>query len=227
MSCGLDSGRSPACRRRRWPRSSHIPSATTIATSRNLTIDLNQHAKRSVARCLPPPPCGQVHGRAPTPDPRPAPPENVTSDCSLDGCREVGEFAPACIASTTKSALRSRDRSGIRATLTVAHAPCGHYSARLSPHRHGTARNCWKFRNRELRTGFPEGSGRNPELVVGVRGFEPPTPASRTQYSTRLSYTPNGIDRRYSVHPVHKQQGHVARALFRSMRPRHRERRQL
>ena len=30
----------------------------------------------------------------------------------------------------------------------------------------------------------------NDELV-GVRGFEPPTPASRTQYSTRLSYTPN------------------------------------
>jgi hypothetical protein len=29
------------------------------------------------------------------------------------------------------------------------------------------------------------------KLVVGVRGFEPPTPASRTQYSTRLSYTPN------------------------------------
>ena len=28
-------------------------------------------------------------------------------------------------------------------------------------------------------------------LLVGVRGFEPPTPASRTQYSTRLSYTPN------------------------------------
>ena len=27
--------------------------------------------------------------------------------------------------------------------------------------------------------------------MVGVRGFEPPTPASRTQYSTRLSYTPN------------------------------------
>ena len=27
-------------------------------------------------------------------------------------------------------------------------------------------------------------------LMVGVRGFEPPTPASRTQYSTRLSYTP-------------------------------------
>ena len=26
--------------------------------------------------------------------------------------------------------------------------------------------------------------------LVGVRGFEPPTPASRTQYSTRLSYTP-------------------------------------
>ena len=29
--------------------------------------------------------------------------------------------------------------------------------------------------------------------VVGVRGFEPPTPASRTQYSTRLSYTPTVI----------------------------------
>jgi hypothetical protein len=28
--------------------------------------------------------------------------------------------------------------------------------------------------------------------MVGVRGFEPPTPASRTQYSTRLSYTPIG-----------------------------------
>ena len=28
------------------------------------------------------------------------------------------------------------------------------------------------------------------EALVGVRGFEPPTPASRTQYSTRLSYTP-------------------------------------
>ena len=26
--------------------------------------------------------------------------------------------------------------------------------------------------------------------MVGVRGFEPPTPASRTQYSTRLSYAP-------------------------------------
>ncbi len=26
--------------------------------------------------------------------------------------------------------------------------------------------------------------------MVGVRGFEPPAPASRTQCSTRLSYTP-------------------------------------
>ena len=26
--------------------------------------------------------------------------------------------------------------------------------------------------------------------LVGVRGFEPPTPASRRQCSTRLSYTP-------------------------------------
>ena len=28
------------------------------------------------------------------------------------------------------------------------------------------------------------------QFMVGVRGFEPPTPASRTQYSTRLSYAP-------------------------------------
>ena len=30
----------------------------------------------------------------------------------------------------------------------------------------------------------------DPENLVGVRGFEPPAPASRTQCSTRLSYTP-------------------------------------
>lgn len=29
--------------------------------------------------------------------------------------------------------------------------------------------------------------------MVGARGFEPPTPASRTQYSTRLSYAPSLI----------------------------------
>ena len=29
-------------------------------------------------------------------------------------------------------------------------------------------------------------------ILVGVRGFEPPASASRTQRSTRLSYTPNG-----------------------------------
>jgi hypothetical protein len=28
------------------------------------------------------------------------------------------------------------------------------------------------------------------EKLVGVRGFEPPAPASRKQCSTRLSYTP-------------------------------------
>ena len=28
------------------------------------------------------------------------------------------------------------------------------------------------------------------EILVGVRGFEPPTPASRRQCSTKLSYTP-------------------------------------
>ena len=33
--------------------------------------------------------------------------------------------------------------------------------------------------------------------LVGVRGFEPPTPASRTQYSTGLSYTPT-VDKLYN-----------------------------
>ena len=55
----------------------------------------------------------------------------------------------------------------------------------------------------EYAGGGPAGSsrrqrGRNPPRrgndreggMVGVRGFEPPTPASRTQYSTKLSYTP-------------------------------------
>ena len=31
--------------------------------------------------------------------------------------------------------------------------------------------------------------------LVGVRGFEPPAPASRTQCSTRLSYTPAKVRR--------------------------------
>ncbi len=38
----------------------------------------------------------------------------------------------------------------------------------------------------------PWSPGKN---LVGVRGFEPPTPASRTQYSTRLSYTPKKFGR--------------------------------
>ena len=40
---------------------------------------------------------------------------------------------------------------------------------------------------------------RDQYFLVGVRGFEPPTPASRTQYSTRLSYTPNMWTRRQSL----------------------------
>ena len=38
--------------------------------------------------------------------------------------------------------------------------------------------------------------------VVGVRGFEPPTPASRTQYSTRLSYTP-----KITIRPIYTAVG--------------------
>ena len=53
-----------------------------------------------------------------------------------------------------------------------------------------------KSRQRLRDTGFqPKVSGNTfmnsrPHEVVGARGFEPPTPASRTQYSTRLSYAP-------------------------------------
>ena len=36
----------------------------------------------------------------------------------------------------------------------------------------------------------PEGWPLSFSFVVGVRGFEPPAPASRRQCSTRLSYTP-------------------------------------
>ena len=36
--------------------------------------------------------------------------------------------------------------------------------------------------------------------VVGVTGFEPATPASRTQYSTRLSYTPKRNEQRLTNH---------------------------
>ena len=37
------------------------------------------------------------------------------------------------------------------------------------------------------------------EKMVGERGFEPPAPASRRQYSTRLSYSPNEFRQVYSV----------------------------
>ncbi len=40
--------------------------------------------------------------------------------------------------------------------------------------------------------------------LVGVRGFEPPAPASRTQCSTRLSYTP-AVARGYSEAPAGPQ----------------------
>src|SRR3954467_9007588 len=35
--------------------------------------------------------------------------------------------------------------------------------------------------------------------LVGATGFEPATPASRTQYSTRLSYAPNRAEKSFSA----------------------------
>ena len=48
-------------------------------------------------------------------------------------------------------------------------------------------RSIWTFGHRASRAALPY----DPLIsLVGVRGFEPPAPASRTQCSTRLSYTP-------------------------------------
>ena len=49
----------------------------------------------------------------------------------------------------------------------------------------------------EVRTWKGRKTRRRLQELVGVRGFEPPTPASRTQYSTRLSYTPNEGNRQH------------------------------
>ena len=43
------------------------------------------------------------------------------------------------------------------------------------------------------------------DLLVGVRGFEPPTPASRRQCSTRLSYTPTVARDLYPVDLMRKR----------------------
>ena len=47
-------------------------------------------------------------------------------------------------------------------------------------------------RNLALRQSQSRLNRRSWAILVGVRGFEPPASASRTQRSTRLSYTPNG-----------------------------------
>src|SRR5690242_13865501 len=51
----------------------------------------------------------------------------------------------------------------------------------------------WKTHCSGMETGMLRAAcGTNPlEKLVGVRGFEPPAPASRKQCSTRLSYTPS------------------------------------
>ena len=59
----------------------------------------------------------------------------------------------------------------------------------------GRRRKTTSERDSARKGNFPPARPRRPRSrlrkeVVGVRGFEPPTPASRTQYSTRLSYTP-------------------------------------
>ncbi len=55
-----------------------------------------------------------------------------------------------------------------------------------------------------------------PHEVVGARGFEPPTPASRTQYSTRLSYAPILTTHLAVLRPT-KRLLHLALLLFTSL----------
>jgi hypothetical protein len=52
------------------------------------------------------------------------------------------------------------------------------------------------------------------KLLVGVRGFEPPTPSSRTMCATRLRYTPTPRPIQGSKR-VYKGVGHAAQALLR------------
>ena len=40
--------------------------------------------------------------------------------------------------------------------------------------------------------------------MVGVRGFEPPTPRSQSEYSARLSYTPKRLIKETSIHKIER-----------------------
>src|SRR5688572_2854981 len=54
-----------------------------------------------------------------------------------------------------------------------------------------SARNCYLCLRNNLLPMYPEWTlGK----VVGARGFEPPTPRSRTECSTRLSHAPTAAD---------------------------------
>ena len=48
-----------------------------------------------------------------------------------------------------------------------------------------------RYRTSEPTHKIKIGTNADLNFLVGVRGFEPPTPWSQTKYSTRLSYTPN------------------------------------
>ena len=56
-----------------------------------------------------------------------------------------------------------------------------------------------------------EGESRRPEMV-GVAGFEPATPSSRTRCATRLRHTPMMDTSRYSHHTIRSQDAHGAKA---------------
>jgi hypothetical protein len=52
--------------------------------------------------------------------------------------------------------------------------------------------------------GKPEVQFKCLKIMVGERGFEPPTPWSRTRCSTRLSHSPTGVSALILLHGIER-----------------------
>ncbi len=90
----------------------------------------------------------------------------------------------------------------------------------------------------QKRRSLDPGRGLRPSAIVRARGFEPPTPRSRTECATRLRYAPKappaqhrtttrlrGEERRWDAGAWGNRQRFPRRHLPRLARPRHRSRR--
>ncbi len=113
---------------------------------------------------------------APASGPRPAAPENARPIVAPDGRRKLDDL----MRTETESRRSGRE------------CPASWHQDRRGAE--GICDTGYRKTPEPGKPGRLKRPGQHPEMVVGVRGFEPPTPASRTQYSTRLSYTPN-LDR--------------------------------